>query len=178
MSQPANFEFCHWERHLSRHKLFLPLAALRKRRKLRRFDGHHARLKPLVATQTIADARALLAAEKDLLLRLEDAEHLNYLSNYWTTDNLWQSWSDYGRKNESFLFLSSDERRFGDLVPNFGTKNTWEIIDYMMTPYFYFAFAVISTGMRRANMRSFVSVVHQVLVSTGLVVKGSRDKNT
>ncbi|KAJ7237959.1 hypothetical protein C8J57DRAFT_1246702 [Mycena rebaudengoi] len=59
----------------------------------------------LVATQTIAEARALLAAEKELLLRLEDAKaarkavkHLDYLSNYWTTDNLWQSWSDYGRK--------------------------------------------------------------------------------
>ncbi|KAJ7704282.1 hypothetical protein B0H14DRAFT_3646774, partial [Mycena olivaceomarginata] len=25
-------------------------------------------------------------------------EHVDYLRDYWTTDNLWKSWSDYGRK--------------------------------------------------------------------------------
>ncbi|KAJ7880819.1 hypothetical protein B0H13DRAFT_2541220, partial [Mycena leptocephala] len=25
-------------------------------------------------------------------------EHINYLDGYWTTDNLWKSWSDFGRK--------------------------------------------------------------------------------
>ncbi|KAJ7254555.1 hypothetical protein C8J57DRAFT_1076157, partial [Mycena rebaudengoi] len=59
----------------------------------------------LVSTQTIGEARALLSTEKDLLQRLGDSkavrkaiEHVDYLTNYWTTDNLWQSWSDYGRR--------------------------------------------------------------------------------
>ncbi|KAJ7202187.1 hypothetical protein C8J57DRAFT_1543409 [Mycena rebaudengoi] len=60
---------------------------------------------PIGGRSNGAATRGKTTAQKDLLLRLEDAkgvrkavEHLDYLSNYWTTDNLWQSWSDYGRK--------------------------------------------------------------------------------
>jgi hypothetical protein len=59
----------------------------------------------LVKTQTIEEARKLLASERDLLTQLgsrkpirKALEHVDYLRDYWTTDNLWKSWSDYGRK--------------------------------------------------------------------------------
>ncbi|KAJ7610601.1 hypothetical protein DFH06DRAFT_1016591 [Mycena polygramma] len=59
----------------------------------------------LVATQTIEDARAVLSKERELLMELgtgksvqKAIEHINYLDSYWTTDNLWKSWSDFGRK--------------------------------------------------------------------------------
>ncbi|KAJ7936975.1 hypothetical protein B0H13DRAFT_2431003 [Mycena leptocephala] len=59
----------------------------------------------LVKTQTIEDARTLLATERELLTELgagksilKAIEHINYLDGYWTTDNLWKSWSDFGRK--------------------------------------------------------------------------------
>ncbi|KAJ7218162.1 hypothetical protein C8J57DRAFT_1537513 [Mycena rebaudengoi] len=60
----------------------------------------------LTATQEISDARALLAAERQVLEQLsadhpratqKAIQHIDYLDSYWTTDNLWQSWSDYGR---------------------------------------------------------------------------------
>ncbi|KAJ7768826.1 hypothetical protein B0H16DRAFT_1780867 [Mycena metata] len=59
----------------------------------------------LVETETIAEARGILTAEMKTLLLLPDSKpvrktlkHIKYLSEYWTTDNLWQSWSNYGRK--------------------------------------------------------------------------------
>ncbi|KAJ6448730.1 hypothetical protein C8R47DRAFT_1181520 [Mycena vitilis] len=59
----------------------------------------------LVKTQTIEEARGLLAAEKETLLLLGTSKailraikHVDYLSTYWTTEALWKSWSDYGRK--------------------------------------------------------------------------------
>ncbi|KAJ6610917.1 hypothetical protein B0H10DRAFT_2224618 [Mycena sp. CBHHK59/15] len=59
----------------------------------------------LVKTQTIEDARSLLAQEHELLTQLGDGkaihkvvEHVDYLNDYWTTNNLWKSWSDFGRK--------------------------------------------------------------------------------
>lgn len=46
-----------------------------------------------------------MTQERELLTQLGTQKavrqallHLNYLRDYWTTDNLWQSWSDYGRK--------------------------------------------------------------------------------
>ncbi|KAJ6573241.1 hypothetical protein B0H10DRAFT_2349038 [Mycena sp. CBHHK59/15] len=60
----------------------------------------------LVATQTISEARELLEAERQVMVGLsaehpraarKATEHINYLDSYWTTDNLWPSWSDYGR---------------------------------------------------------------------------------
>ncbi|KAJ7033561.1 hypothetical protein C8F04DRAFT_1260815 [Mycena alexandri] len=60
----------------------------------------------LVATQTIEAARELLEAERQVMVKLAAAhkrparkamELINYLDTYWTTDNLWKSWSDYGR---------------------------------------------------------------------------------
>ncbi|KAJ7831183.1 hypothetical protein B0H13DRAFT_2432002 [Mycena leptocephala] len=60
----------------------------------------------LVKTQTIEEARELLAGERELITQFGERrkpirkalEHLDYLRDYWTTDNLWKSWSDYGRK--------------------------------------------------------------------------------
>ncbi|KAJ6556909.1 hypothetical protein B0H10DRAFT_1630460, partial [Mycena sp. CBHHK59/15] len=58
------------------------------------------------ATQTISEARELLEAERQVMLELsvehpravrKTTEHINYLDSYWTTENLWPSWSDYGR---------------------------------------------------------------------------------
>ncbi|KAJ7734048.1 hypothetical protein DFH07DRAFT_754523, partial [Mycena maculata] len=60
----------------------------------------------LTATQTISEARDLLAAEREVMIKLSVAHpraarkaivHIDYLDSYWTTDNLWPSWSDYGR---------------------------------------------------------------------------------
>jgi hypothetical protein len=58
-----------------------------------------------VETQSIAEARRLLATEKNTLLLLGNSKpvrralrHVKYLDEYWTTDNLWKSWSNYGRK--------------------------------------------------------------------------------
>ncbi|KAF8177083.1 hypothetical protein K438DRAFT_1978732 [Mycena galopus ATCC 62051] len=59
----------------------------------------------LTATQTITDTCALLKAEHQVMIRLSAEHpkaakkaimHINYLNNYWTTENLWPSWSDYG----------------------------------------------------------------------------------
>ncbi|KAF7362702.1 hypothetical protein MVEN_00619500 [Mycena venus] len=59
----------------------------------------------LVQTQDIEEARSLLDTEKKTLRRLgrsktisKAIKHVEYLSSYWTTDELWKSWSDYGRK--------------------------------------------------------------------------------
>ncbi|KAJ6582512.1 hypothetical protein DFH09DRAFT_1360400 [Mycena vulgaris] len=59
----------------------------------------------LVETQDITEARTLLATEIDTLLLLGTSKsilrairHVKYLTEYWTTDNLWKSWSNYGRK--------------------------------------------------------------------------------
>ncbi|KAJ7094102.1 hypothetical protein C8R44DRAFT_749621 [Mycena epipterygia] len=59
----------------------------------------------LVKTQDIEEARTLLATETNTLLLLGTSKtilrvvrHVKYLTEYWTTDNLWKSWSDYGRK--------------------------------------------------------------------------------
>ncbi|KAJ6631091.1 hypothetical protein B0H10DRAFT_1938641 [Mycena sp. CBHHK59/15] len=53
----------------------------------------------------IVEARSLLAAETNTLHGLGNSKpihralkHIKYLSEYWTTGNLWKSWSDYGRK--------------------------------------------------------------------------------
>jgi hypothetical protein len=60
----------------------------------------------LTATQTIEEARALLETEHQVMHKLSTEEqkaakkaitHIDYLDTYWTTDNLWPSWSDYGR---------------------------------------------------------------------------------
>ncbi|KAJ7873629.1 hypothetical protein B0H14DRAFT_3558330 [Mycena olivaceomarginata] len=64
----------------------------------------------LTATQTIKAARSLLEAERQALRESYTNEskaakraikkvlaHVEYLDTYWTTDNLWPSWSDYGR---------------------------------------------------------------------------------
>ena len=57
----------------------------------------------LVKTQTSEDTCTLLLEEQALLAQLGDGKsivkvikHLNYLRNYWTTNNLWKSWSDFG----------------------------------------------------------------------------------
>ncbi|KAJ7679886.1 hypothetical protein B0H17DRAFT_1138902 [Mycena rosella] len=59
----------------------------------------------LVETKTIQDARGKLPKERELLSQLRDETsiqkaiaHVDYLDSYWTTDNLWKSWSDFGRK--------------------------------------------------------------------------------
>jgi hypothetical protein len=59
----------------------------------------------LVKTQTVEEARTLLSQERDLLTQLGDGKtilnaiaHVDYLNDYWTSDNLWKSWSDFGRK--------------------------------------------------------------------------------
>ena len=63
----------------------------------------------IIAAESAATARALCDEERELLEAhaLEDESHapaitkaiahIDYLRNYWSTDNLWQSWSDYGR---------------------------------------------------------------------------------
>src|SRR5882762_1092704 len=60
----------------------------------------------LVATVTISEARNLVAAEVKVLMEMstetdiakKGVEHLAYLRDYWTTDALWQCWSDFGRR--------------------------------------------------------------------------------
>ncbi|KAJ7209835.1 hypothetical protein C8J57DRAFT_1608521, partial [Mycena rebaudengoi] len=60
----------------------------------------------LTATQEISKARALLAAERKAMEKLlpdhprsaqKSIDHIDYLNMYWTTENLWKSWSDHGR---------------------------------------------------------------------------------
>ncbi|KAF7344086.1 hypothetical protein MVEN_01698300 [Mycena venus] len=60
----------------------------------------------LTTTQTITEARALLESERQVMVKLsaeqlkaaaKSMKHINHLDTYWTTDNLWPSWSDYGR---------------------------------------------------------------------------------
>ncbi|KAJ7064412.1 hypothetical protein B0H15DRAFT_958619 [Mycena belliarum] len=60
----------------------------------------------LTATQTISEAHELLAAERKVMETLQAShpraarkaiQHIDYLDKYWTTENLWKSWSDYGR---------------------------------------------------------------------------------
>ncbi|KAJ7856493.1 hypothetical protein B0H14DRAFT_3136050 [Mycena olivaceomarginata] len=53
----------------------------------------------LTATQTIEAARSLLEADAKHCANLTRTRlaHVEYLDTYWTTDNLWPSWSDYGR---------------------------------------------------------------------------------
>jgi hypothetical protein len=60
----------------------------------------------LTATQEISKARALLAAERKAMEKLlpdhprsaqKSIDHIDYLDMYWTTENLWKSWSDHGR---------------------------------------------------------------------------------
>ncbi|KAJ6596735.1 hypothetical protein B0H10DRAFT_1959950 [Mycena sp. CBHHK59/15] len=65
--------------------------------------NHLVRLeKSLMATQEISEAHALLEAEWQLMVELlsehsrasrKAIEHINYLNTYWTTENLWKSWS-------------------------------------------------------------------------------------
>ncbi|KAJ7163718.1 hypothetical protein C8R46DRAFT_998727 [Mycena filopes] len=72
----------------------------------------------LVATQTIAAARELLEAERQVMVKLavthkraarKATKHINYLDTYWTTENLWKSWSDYGRTVLSSLLNRAGE---------------------------------------------------------------------
>ncbi|KAJ7769549.1 hypothetical protein DFH07DRAFT_735996, partial [Mycena maculata] len=89
-----------WKNH--RNKLLKGKGALKVdlKHRLKRLEDS------LVKTQTIEEARELLAQERELLTQLGERrkpirkalEHLDYLRDYWTTDNLWKSWSDYGRK--------------------------------------------------------------------------------
>ena len=63
----------------------------------------------LIHTTTIEDARAIIKKEAEVLEAMAEnghtsvagkgLQHLNdYLLGYWTTDTLWKSWSDYGRR--------------------------------------------------------------------------------
>ncbi|KAJ6540045.1 hypothetical protein DFH09DRAFT_847488, partial [Mycena vulgaris] len=59
----------------------------------------------LVERQDITEARTLLVTETDMLLLLSTSKsilrtirHVRYFTEYWTTDNLWKSRSNYGRK--------------------------------------------------------------------------------
>ncbi|KAJ7735193.1 hypothetical protein B0H16DRAFT_1731455 [Mycena metata] len=88
-----------WKNH--RNKLLKGKSRLKidLKHRLKRFEDS------LVATQTIEDARTLLLQEKALLIELgtgkavqKSIQHIEYLDGYWTTDNLWKSWSDFGRK--------------------------------------------------------------------------------
>ncbi|KAJ6623738.1 hypothetical protein B0H10DRAFT_2213411 [Mycena sp. CBHHK59/15] len=88
-----------WKNH--RNKLLKGKSRLKidLKRRLKRLEDS------LVKTQTIEDARSLLVQERELLTQLGDGkaihkavEHVDYLNDYWTTDNLWKSWSDFGRK--------------------------------------------------------------------------------
>jgi hypothetical protein len=60
----------------------------------------------LIETETISDVRAALAratsvfnllAESAPKLAAKALAHVAYLRDYWTTEDLWQSWSDHGR---------------------------------------------------------------------------------
>ncbi|KAJ7802938.1 hypothetical protein B0H14DRAFT_3092112 [Mycena olivaceomarginata] len=60
----------------------------------------------LMMTQTITKARMLLGSERQVMVKLfveqpkaaaKAMKHIDYLDTHWTTDNLWPSWSDYGR---------------------------------------------------------------------------------
>ncbi|KAF7985164.1 hypothetical protein HWV62_7760 [Athelia sp. TMB] len=63
----------------------------------------------LVKTTSIEDANAAITHEREVLETLQQSQslppgpiekgisHLNYLSSYWLSENLWKSWSDYGR---------------------------------------------------------------------------------
>ncbi|KAJ6537086.1 hypothetical protein B0H19DRAFT_1213716 [Mycena capillaripes] len=89
-----------WKNH--RNKLLKGKGALKVdlKHRLKRLEDS------LVKTQTIEEACGLLAQERELLTQFGERrkpirkalEHLDYLRDYWTTDNLWKSWSDYGRK--------------------------------------------------------------------------------
>ncbi|KAJ7626694.1 hypothetical protein B0H17DRAFT_963315, partial [Mycena rosella] len=88
-----------WKNH--RNKLLKGKGALKLdlKHRLKRLEDS------LVKTQTIEDARALLSKELELLNQLgggktvqRAVEHVGYLISYRTTDNLWKSWSDFGRK--------------------------------------------------------------------------------
>jgi hypothetical protein len=71
---------------------------------------HLARIEDmLIHTTTIEDARAIIMKEAEVLEAMAEnghasvaakgLQHLNdYLLGYWTTDTLWKSWSDYGRR--------------------------------------------------------------------------------
>ena len=58
----------------------------------------------LVVMVTISEAQNLIAAEVNVLMEMsgdtdiamKGIEHLTYLRDYWTTDSLWQCWSDFG----------------------------------------------------------------------------------
>ncbi|KAH9833112.1 uncharacterized protein C8Q71DRAFT_875534 [Rhodofomes roseus] len=69
----------------------------------------------LLHTRTIELARELLEEERLVLEQLDDiaAEkgivHVDYLLGYWTTDNLWKSWSDYGRSVAACLLRTEVE---------------------------------------------------------------------
>ncbi|KAJ7884021.1 hypothetical protein B0H13DRAFT_2343878 [Mycena leptocephala] len=61
--------------------------------------------RPSYASEALEDARTLLATKRQLLMELgtgksilKAVEHVDHLNGYWTTDNLWKSWSDFGRK--------------------------------------------------------------------------------
>ena len=56
----------------------------------------------LVATVTISDACNLILSEAHILtweqngLVMKCLKNLKYLDTYWTTESLWQCWSDFG----------------------------------------------------------------------------------
>jgi hypothetical protein len=88
-----------WKNH--RNKLLKGKSARKidLKHRLKRFEDS------LVKTQSITEARSLLATEREFLTQLGEGkafqkalQHVNYLDSYWTTDNLWKSWSDFGRK--------------------------------------------------------------------------------
>ncbi|EPS94902.1 hypothetical protein FOMPIDRAFT_1095422, partial [Fomitopsis schrenkii] len=57
----------------------------------------------LIKTTSFMEARQLLANEREDIERINHPiaangiKHLEYLTNYWTTENLWSSWSNHGR---------------------------------------------------------------------------------
>jgi hypothetical protein len=88
-----------WKNH--RNKLLKGKSAVKidLKNRLKRLEDS------LVKTQTIEDAWILLSKERELLIQLGSGksfdkaiEHIDYLNNYWTTENLWKSWSDFGRQ--------------------------------------------------------------------------------
>ncbi|KAJ7023953.1 hypothetical protein C8F04DRAFT_1047632 [Mycena alexandri] len=82
----------------SRGVLHLFTLKLDLKHRLKRFEDS------LVETESVAEARELLSRETNTLRLLPNSKavrkaikHIQYLSEYWTTDNLWQSWANYGR---------------------------------------------------------------------------------
>lgn len=95
----CKFHLCQcWRNH--RNKLLkekTPVHILLKKRMKSLEDA-------LVVMVTISEAQNLIAAEAKILMEMsteadianKGIEHLAYLHDYWTTDALWQCWSDFG----------------------------------------------------------------------------------